>query len=116
MSKGYIYFIQEGLDGQIKIGYSLDPKSRLKSLQTSNPRQLRLLLTLEGDEDYERKLHKQFDRHKLQGEWFQNHEDLLIFIDQNKNGESALERIENSFFELKKEVEELKKQNQDLPD
>ena len=114
MSKGYIYFIQQGLDGQIKIGYSQDPKDRLKTLQTSNPRELRLLLTLQGNEDYERKLHKQFERHKLKGEWFEPHEDVLIFIENNKSGDVALERIENTILGLQSEIEELKRENVEL--
>ena len=79
----YIYFIEEGLDGKIKIGYSTNPSERLKTLQTSNPRTLRLLITIEGNEQDEKILHTKFSKYRLQGEWFEPNEEILIFIEES---------------------------------
>lgn len=77
---GQIYFIQQGDDGAIKIGYSTNPEKRLKSLQTGSAYPLKMLLTIEGSEDQEKALHDQFAAYQLQGEWFRPVDALLAAI------------------------------------
>ena len=48
------------MNGKIKIGYSEDPISRMKQLQTSSPRELTMMVFVKGDREYENKLHKRF--------------------------------------------------------
>lgn len=75
----YVYFIQAGTDGLIKIGYSSDPKRRLANLQSPVP--LRLLATMRGGRKLERRLHKKLAAHRKHGEWFEPHRDVLAIIE-----------------------------------
>jgi hypothetical protein len=66
----FIYFIQSGEDGPIKIGYSGRPDRRLPQLQTGNPRELILRHVIPGDTSVERQLHTRFEPARIRGEWF----------------------------------------------
>ncbi len=68
--KCYVYFIQEKTTLSIKIGSSVKPTNRLKSLKTANPNGLDLIGIIPGDADVEREFHKRFAEHRLEGEWF----------------------------------------------
>lgn len=81
---GWVYFIQAGGDGPIKIGFSLSPATRLAQLQTSMPDRLRLLAQRTGSRADERDLHKAFQVHRIRGEWFAPHQDLLDYIAATK--------------------------------
>ncbi|MEN1681078.1 MAG: GIY-YIG nuclease family protein [Planctomycetota bacterium] len=74
----HTYFIQQGRGGPIKIGVASDPLSRLAALQTGNPEQLFLLGSIKGD--CEGHLHRKFAKHRLVGEWFKPHQQLLRYI------------------------------------
>jgi len=68
---GYVYFIADGEDGPIKIGYTkANPNLRLAQLQTGNPRKLELLFVMDGDRQWERSLHDNLADYRLAGEWF----------------------------------------------
>jgi hypothetical protein len=75
-----VYFIQEGADGPIKIGYSADPQQRIRQLQTGARAQLHMLRTIEGSMGVERRLHRQFAHLRLRGEWFKPEPELLAYI------------------------------------
>lgn len=66
-----LYFIQERSTGMIKIGRSKDPKRRLKTLQTGNANELRLVCYLEGLGWRERDLHEALKKWRTSGEWFE---------------------------------------------
>jgi hypothetical protein len=75
----HLYFIRsEG--GPIKIGVSYDPARRVRDLQTSNPHPLTLLCVLQGEGHRECDYHRRFAAHRLQGEWFSPHPDILAEI------------------------------------
>lgn len=83
--KGTVYFIKSTNTHEIKIGFtSGDVSKRLSSLQTSHPYQLELLTTIPGGTDFERSLHQQFEQHRLKGEWFKPHPDLVSYISSIK--------------------------------
>jgi len=65
-----IYFIQQGIDGPIKIGTTDDINKRIATLQTGSPHKLRLIGVIEGDQEKERQLHNFFSAYRLTGEWF----------------------------------------------
>ncbi len=67
---GFIYFVQGECGGPIKIGYTNDIEKRLRALQTGYPDILKLLLAFPGNPQYEKLVHKQLDKYRLQGEWF----------------------------------------------
>ena len=56
--EGFVYYIQEEMDGNIKIGWSDDPIKRLTQHQTSNSRELRMLVYVKGSQEYEREIHR----------------------------------------------------------
>lgn len=63
-----VYFISGG--AYIKIGTSINFKSRLASLQTSTVDDLIVLGTIPGDADLEREIHSKLQKHRKRGEWF----------------------------------------------
>ena len=73
------YFIQAET-GQIKIGLAKDPRERLRTLQTGSPVALRLLAFIAGGYDAEQGYHARFAAHRLHGEWFAPHPDILAEI------------------------------------
>lgn len=77
--RGYVYFVQQGKDGPIKIGKAKNPRSRLSDLQVSSPFKLvpRLLVC---DQDLERRFHEMFSRLYIRGEWFNPGNHLTEYI------------------------------------
>lgn len=76
-----IYFIREGFEGNIKIGYTTDDiYIRKQSLQTGNSKRLIIIGTMDGDLDFEARLKEQFKHCRLVGEWFSPTIELLEYI------------------------------------
>ena len=69
----FIYVIGAD-DGPQKIGFSNDVDRRLGTLQTGNPRKLKIHYIVEVPEDQvrlvESQIHKENRRRKVSGEWF----------------------------------------------
>ena len=76
-----IYFIQAE-HGAIKIGVATDPVKRLRTLQTGSPVKLTLRAVTEGGALAEEQYHYKFMAHRLHGEWFDPHPDILAEIDR----------------------------------
>jgi hypothetical protein len=76
----WVYFVQVGALGPVKIGCTRDVARRLAGLQTSHAEPLRLLHSFEGSVKQERELHALFERHRLKGEWFSPVPELLSHI------------------------------------
>lgn len=73
MSKGYVYLIKEADGDFYKIGHTTkNPETRLKELQTGNPRLLKLIATYQTDnyKHLERLLHETYKKNHYSGEWF----------------------------------------------
>lgn len=68
--RSFVYVIQGSTGTPIKVGIARDPRSRLRGLQTGNPRLLRLLYVIPGGAAMERALHRQLASCRLIGEWF----------------------------------------------
>lgn len=70
----YTYFIIENEDNdahRIKIGFSKDPKKRIRALQTGSSRKLALMGWIESEgKILEQSLHKKYASYRLNGEWF----------------------------------------------
>lgn len=76
---GTVYFVgPEG--GPIKIGFARRLEYRLKDLRTMNAFPLIVHASVTGTERDERAYHKQFKAHRLHGEWFAPHPDILAEI------------------------------------
>ena len=74
-----VYFIQGVETKRIKIGVSVDPNARLRSLVASEP--LTLLKAIPGNVKEEKALHKRFMHLCIHGEWFEPDEELIRFIE-----------------------------------
>jgi len=107
--KSYIYFIQEGLQGNIKIGISQNPNDRIKQLQTGSSTPLRTLLVKEGTQKDEEGLHKKFKKFQLKGEWFEPSEEILVYIEEEKE-----KKKNEKIVELENKVEHLTTENEKI--
>jgi hypothetical protein len=70
---GYVYVIQWGEDGPVKIGQAIDPKSRMGELQVANWMELRLAAVVPifgALTPVEKTSHRLAIAHLLSGEWF----------------------------------------------
>lgn len=87
---GYTYFVQCGVGGPIKIGFSLKPKSRVANLQTSHYEILTLLKVVPGLD--EKIVHYRFHSDCIRGEWFRPTPELMKFIESQIGDDSDLEQ------------------------
>lgn len=76
-----VYFIGH-LDHAIKIGTSYSAKERMKTLQAGSPIKLEILATRPGSTAVEVYYHDAFAAHRLHGEWFTPHADILAEIER----------------------------------
>jgi hypothetical protein len=82
--EGQIYFIQGEATKNIKIGFSDDPKIRLKGHQTGSGEKLILLKTVKGCKADETEIHNKLRHFRIHGEWFKPERELLDFIEACK--------------------------------
>jgi len=76
-----IYFLSQGYDGPIKIGYTDNSaESRRSQCQVGNPYKLYIMAVMDGDDCEEQKIHNDFSSTRLNGEWFKPNVNLLDFI------------------------------------
>jgi len=73
----YVYFIQAGARGPVKIGFAFNPYARLEELQVGNPFRLQLIGAIQGGRAEEIRLHERFKSDRLEGEWFKPSAALL---------------------------------------
>ena len=67
-------------DGPIKIGASCNVKRRLRELRTKTKMDLRILAVADHGIFAEMRYHSRFAEHRLEGEWFTRHPDILAEI------------------------------------
>jgi hypothetical protein len=82
--KEWVYFVQQGAGGPIKIGYSKDPVGRFVSLQTGSAVKHRYLGNMPGTRATERELHGRFHGSRVRGEWYEPTPELLAFIEEHR--------------------------------
>jgi hypothetical protein len=75
---GVVYFVRS--PAGIKIGFSVNMKHRLNTLQNASAHELELLGTIPGTFRTESTIHKMFSNLRMRGEWFQNHPSILEYI------------------------------------
>lgn len=73
-----IYLVLDARSSAVKIGIAVDVKRRLNSLQHANPNQLELVDWAPGTYALERFLHGWLSEHRIRGEWFTLHHEVLI--------------------------------------
>lgn len=99
-----VYFIADPIKNVVKIGFSKNPKRRLKQLQTSNSNMLILLGYLNGNKETEKFYHKLFGKYRLSGEWFHLDKDNVIvdYINNNNLLYCFVDRIDGKIYRLNK--------------
>jgi len=77
-----IYVIEEGLNGPLKIGTTVNLEERLKTLQGGNSKQLKIIMSFEGGSTLENKIHKDLAEFKIRknGEWFYRDEKVFSYL------------------------------------
>lgn len=75
----FIYFVQAGDDGPVKIGITTDIRRRLTALRTGSPAPLRLLGHLPANSSFEKGLHRRLAAARLHGEWFKPTREVLAW-------------------------------------
>lgn len=77
-----IYILQCERSKSLKIGYSANPKGRIATLRTASPDRLRFIGLIEGDVGEERRIHRDLQRHRLAGEWFEGNAEVAAYLDE----------------------------------
>jgi hypothetical protein len=73
--KTYVYLMANHA-GEVKIGVSSNPESRLRTLSTANAHPLHLLHFVVGGRSLERALHNKFKQHHIRNEWYSSCSDI----------------------------------------
>jgi hypothetical protein len=76
----YVYFLQQGEGGPIKIGRAGAVGVRVDRLQTGSPTKLKLLCAVPGGGRLEAALQHAFAQGKMEGEWFKPTRELRRLI------------------------------------
>lgn len=69
------YIVYNSKANQIKIGKSLHPKKRIRTLETQAGAVLDVLAIIDSDREYE--LHKKFNKYRTVGEWFDDRDGVI---------------------------------------
>lgn len=94
----WVYFVQAELDeGLIKIGRTYRLKKRLLALQSQSPVPLKIIGVIDAPRGAEAVFHLAWSAHRLHGEWFVPHVDIVGFV-------SKLDRP--AYFDLKNVIQD----------
>ena len=80
----YVYLMHSVKDNLYKIGFSANPIKRLKTLQTGNGNEIKLIGLLRGGVIQEKAIHEYFKDLKIKNEWFKADERILDFFNSYK--------------------------------
>ena len=81
--QSYVYFVQSGQKGPIKVGYTTqEPRDRLYAMQTGNPERLNMLAAIPGGPELESAMHVAFAGYHIEGEWFRYEGDVKRVVDE----------------------------------
>jgi len=82
-TRGWCYMIQSEHGGPVKIGKADDVGERLRGLQMSTPYRLVVRAKFRGGGQTEARLHRQFRKWRLHGEWFNDEaKDLRVLLER----------------------------------
>lgn len=85
-TSGIVYFVQNGDNGPIKIGYTRHINRRMRELRTKCGLNCVLLATRPGGGEREGAYHFQFWADHVEGEWFNPSVAILSEIERLKDG------------------------------
>ncbi len=90
-----VYFLRPvGMEGPIKIGFSDQPKRRLKELTMWSPVPLELVAMVPGNRALESMLHRAFADAKSHWEWFHPIPEIVTAIERLAAGREAHEAFD----------------------
>lgn len=72
-----VYFIRVADNGPVKIGRSIDPVRRMRTLQIGFAGRLSIIRVSEGDGASETAMHRRFASRRIAGEWFHFSPEML---------------------------------------
>lgn len=78
----FVYFVQAGEDGPIKIGRTSDVRTRLERMQTGSHAPLRLLCVVPGAGRMEAAFHRALEASRMGGEWFRPTRELRATVEE----------------------------------
>ncbi len=87
----FVYIMQDMRNGTFKIGRSITPGKRERTLQSEVP-EIVLRFSIPADEIHEKHLHDHFDNKNLRGEWFALEPSELIWVISYLKQHGDLER------------------------
>src|SRR5690348_10894187 len=94
-TEGFIYVIGREDDiGPIKIGFSGEPKFRLKSFQVGSPHKLKIIGTMPAKFRVEAVMHTRLEAHRLHGEWFDRVPEVMETVEAIRRYVSHEEAIQ----------------------
>ena len=78
-----VYFLRERRkNGFIKIGSTTDLPERIRSLQQGNPHKLKIIATIPGCYNVEKKIRKDLETSRFRSEWFEPTDEVLDYIEK----------------------------------
>jgi hypothetical protein len=88
---GVVYLVSMENTPYVKIGYSGNIQKRRRALSTGSPEPVRIVCEIECSREYEKLLHKQFEKYRKNGEWFLDSEGVITkYISAIESGELSL--------------------------
>ncbi len=79
-SSEWVYVIQMGDDGPVKIGFTGDVGKRFDQLQSACPVTLHIRALFPCNSTIERGLHRRFIDHRMRGEWYLPHAEIWDYV------------------------------------
>jgi len=76
----YIYVLENPVSRRLKIGTSRVPDRRQRDLEAGAGGPLNRIALVPGDYRLERELHTRFAAHRVAGEWFEPHEEVVTWL------------------------------------
>lgn len=108
--RGYIYFATAGNDGLVKIGFTTNLGSRMRSLSTANAGRMGAEEAFLSYFEAERMVHERFKKDRVRGEWFRLTDEIEELWDDISDyqrmvfgalpADNLPDRLEDVFFEL----------------
>ncbi len=77
---GYVYVIGVTSGKAVKIGWTTDLYKRIRVNQVGSYEKLSYLAVMRGSQKAEARIHRRLSRHRIRGEWFLPHQDVLDLI------------------------------------
>lgn len=93
---GMVYAIAAVGDGAFKIGWSENPLTRVKDLQTGNHRRLRIFALAPAPVDIEAEFHNQLADERIRREWFEGPSTNSLVRDLRTFAAYAVEHFEDN--------------------